>query len=132
MEQSKKLAAARLNNLEKMKRLQDETKAINSAMSETLNGTKNELKIAKRSIHELKQRLLFKHKLEITNIRSEDSNAIRNLESEFGRKFFQWQEDAKTDDRLISLEIEKLEQIEDILELHENQLEGMKRFYIMT
>ena len=130
-EQSKKVDEARLQNLKKLRKAQEDMSAIQNSLKESIDQKSRELRQAQSAMCELMRQMKLENAKNVSKMRNDMCIEISRLERDFMRAS---QEKEKRDELAIENERElvknkHLDQIELIKSTHEQEMEKLRNYF---
>lgn len=130
-EQSKRVDEARLDNLKRLRKAQDDMLAIQSSLKESVEQKSNELRHAQTAMHELLRQMKMENAKNISHVRTATCLEISRLERDFLRLTM---ERENKDEIAIENERELVknkhsEHVEQLKEQHDQQLAKTKSYF---
>lgn len=130
-EQSKKVDEARLQNLKKMRKAQDDMLGIQTSLKELVNQKSRELRQAQIAMHELLRQMKLENSKNISKVKNETCLEIARLERDFLRLTLEREnrDDIAIDNERELVKNKHLQHVERLQEIHGSEMDKTQAYF---
>jgi len=130
-EQSRTVNKVRLNNLQRMKHIQDDMWAVQDSISESLHGKNQELSQCQISMQTMLHDLQLEKTIMESKLKLECSEIIRRMESKFKRLLFEREKEELVDsrDQNLRASTQRSEEVRQLVDIHNDEIQRLKTFF---